>query len=150
MLYLFKFASRPTSALSSIISNSFWSDLYHLGLSNDPIYRKALVYGVYAAELVQTILYSKMGYQEYAAGFGDIVALDEIGLLWFAAPVLTALGVYNPYPKLSHFCSQSNFFLKVSFVVQIFYAYRIKVFTQSYIVPFLVALVSFSFSFHRE
>lgn len=97
MLYLFKFASRPTSALSSIISNSFWSDLYHLGLSNDPIYRKALVYGVYAAELVQTILYSKMGYQEYAAGFGDIVALDEIGLLWFAAPVLTALGVYIPY-----------------------------------------------------
>lgn len=38
-----------------------------------------------------------MGYQEYAAGFGDIVALDEIGLLWFAAPVLTALGVYIPY-----------------------------------------------------
>ena len=112
MLYLFKFASRQTSALSSIISNIFWSDLYHLGLSNDPIYRKALVYGVYAAELVQTILYSKMGYQEYAAGFGDIVALDEIGLLWFAAPVLTALGVYNPYLQVMPLLLTKYFFFK--------------------------------------
>jgi len=95
--------------------------LYHLGLSNDPLYRKSLVYGVYAAELVQTILYSKMGYKQFASGFGNIEALDEIGLLWFAAPVLTAI---------------------VSFVVQIFYAYRIKVFTQSYIIPSLVALLA--------
>jgi len=95
--------------------------LYYVGLSNDPLYRKALVYGVYAAELVQTILFSKKGFQEFAAGFGDILALDDIGLLWFAAPVLTAI---------------------VSFVVQIFYAYRIKVFTQSYIIPSLVTLLA--------
>lgn len=72
-----------------------------MGLSNDPVYRKALVYGVYAAELVQTILYSDKAFQEFAAGFGDILALEEIGLLWFAAPVLTAIGAYNPF--LSHF-----------------------------------------------
>jgi hypothetical protein len=95
--------------------------LYYLGLPNDPLYRKALVYGVYAAELVQTILYADKGFQEFAAGFGNILALEEIGLLWFAAPVLTAI---------------------VSFVVQIFYAYRIKVFTQSYIIPPLVALLA--------
>ena len=34
----------------------------------------------------------------------------------------------------------------MSFVVQIFYAYRIRVFTQSYIVPSLVALVKIPFS----
>ena len=71
-----------------------------MGLSNDPPYRKVLVYGVYAAELVQTILYAKMGFQEYAAGFGNIVALDEIGLFWFIAPILTAIGVYNPFLSL--------------------------------------------------
>jgi len=47
--------------------------------------------------------------------------LEEIGLLWFAAPILTAI---------------------VSFVVQIFYAYRIKVFTQLYVIPFLVTLLA--------
>ena len=75
----------------------FSSDLYYLGLSNDPLYRKTLVYGVYAVELVQTILYSKKGYQEFATGFGNVLALEEVGLLWFATPVLTAIGVYNPF-----------------------------------------------------
>ena len=84
---------RPASQITII----FCSDLYYLGLPNDPLYRKVLVYGVYAAELVQTILYAKMGFQEYAAGFGNILALDEIGLFWFIAPILTAIGVYNPF-----------------------------------------------------
>ena len=66
-----------------------------MGLPNDPLHRKILVYGVYAAELVQTILYAKMGFQEYAAGFGNIVALNEIGLFWFIAPILTAIGMYH-------------------------------------------------------
>lgn len=102
--YQFKFVSRqpllyrPASQITIIFC---CSDLYHLGLSNDPPYRKALVYGVYAAEVAQTILYSKMGFQEFASGFGNILALEEIGLLWFAAPILTAIGVYNPY--LCHF-----------------------------------------------
>ena len=52
-----------------------------------------------------------MGYQEYAAGFGDIVALDEIGLLWFAAPVLTALGVYIRYLQVKSLLL-TKYFLK--------------------------------------
>jgi len=94
---------------------------YYLGLSSDPLHRKALVYSVYAAELAQTILYTKMAFQEYAAGFGNELALQEVGLLWFAAPVLTAI---------------------VSFVVQIFYAYRIRVFTQSNFIPIVVILLA--------
>ena len=95
MHYLFKFVSRQ----SAIISNHYniCLDLYYLGLSNDPPFRKVLVYGVYTAELVQTILYAKKGFREFAAGFGNILALDEIGLLWFAAPVLTAIGVYDSF-----------------------------------------------------
>ena len=48
---------------------------------------------VYAVELAQTILYTKMAFQEFAAGFGNILALEKIGLLWFAAPILTAIGM---------------------------------------------------------
>ena len=101
--YLFKFVSRqlllyrPASPITAISC----SDLYHLGLSNDVPYRKALVYGVYAAELAQTILYTDKGFQEFAAGFGNILALEDIGLLWFAAPILTAFGVYDRF--LGHF-----------------------------------------------
>ena len=73
------------------------TDLYYLGLSNDPLHRKALVYSVYAAELAQTILYTKMAFQDFATGFGNDLALEEIGLLWFAAPVLTAIGVYYSF-----------------------------------------------------
>lgn len=95
--------------------------VYYLGLSNDPPHRKALVYSVYAAELAQTILYTKMAFQEFATGFGNDPGLEEIGLLWFAAPVLTAI---------------------VAFVVQMFYAYRIKTFTQSYFIPIVVTLLA--------
>lgn len=73
------------------------SDIYYLGLSSDPPHMKVLVYGVYATELAQTILYSKMAFQEFAAGFGTFPALEDIGILWFAVPILTAIGVYHPF-----------------------------------------------------
>jgi hypothetical protein len=76
---------------------------------------------VYAAELAQTILYTKMAFQEFATDFGNDLALAEVGLLWFAGPVLTAI---------------------VSFVVQIFYAYRIRVFTQSNFIAIVVTLLA--------
>lgn len=66
---------------------------------------------MYAAELAQTILYSKAGFQEFAAGFGNVLALEEIGLLWFAAPVLTAIGVYNPS---NYFFGHFSFCLQVN------------------------------------
>jgi len=47
--------------------------------------------------------------------------LEEIGLLWFAAPVLTAI---------------------VAFVVQTFYAYRIQILTKSYFIPIVITLLA--------
>jgi hypothetical protein len=52
---------------------------------------------VYAVELAQTVLYSKMAFQEFAVGWGNVLALEEIGILWFAVPILTAIGVYHPF-----------------------------------------------------
>ena len=51
-----------------------------------------LVYAVYATELVQTILFSRMAFKEFAAGFGNFEALDEVGSFWFAIPILTSIG----------------------------------------------------------
>lgn len=66
-----------------------------MAFPNDPLQRKVLVYGVYTAELVQVILLSKMAFTEFAAGFGTFDALNDIGLLWFAVPTLSAIGVYH-------------------------------------------------------
>ena len=48
---------------------------------------------MYAAELVQTILFSQMAFREFAAGFGSFEALDEVGNLWFATPILSSTGM---------------------------------------------------------
>lgn len=79
------------------------------------------MYGVYAAEMVQAILMAKMAYTEFAAGFGNFEAIDDVGFLWLAVPVMSSV---------------------VAAVVQIFYAYRIKLITGSYIIPIVVVLFS--------
>jgi len=93
-----------------------------LAFSNDPPKRKILVYGIYAAELVQTILFTTMAFRQLAAGFGNFDALDNSGLLWFAVPILSSA---------------------VEFVVQLFYASRIKILAGSNLIPMAVVLLSF-------
>ena len=70
------------------------SDIYYLAFSNDPPKRKILVYSIYAVELVQTILFTKMAFKQLAAGFGNFDALDRGGLLWFAVPILSSTGIF--------------------------------------------------------
>ena len=68
--------------------------------------RKLLIYGVYAAELVQSILLAKKFYQEFAAGFGNYEAINVSGVLWFTVPIIGSIGVYYPLfgrcPSFSH------------------------------------------------
>ena len=59
----------------------------------DPTKRKILVYGIYAVELVQTILFTGQAFQTFAVGFGSFEALNHIGLAWFAVPILSSTGV---------------------------------------------------------
>ncbi|KAF8798784.1 hypothetical protein BYT27DRAFT_7122237, partial [Phlegmacium glaucopus] len=91
--------------------------IYYLALSNDPPQRKALVYGVYAVELIQMILYSEMVSKEFAAGFENSAGTS----LRFAVLILSST---------------------VAFMVQIFYAYKIKRLAQSNLIAMVVALFS--------
>ena len=52
-----------------------------------------MVYGVYAIELVQTILFTIAAFRQLGAGFGDFGALNNSSLLWFAVPILSSIGV---------------------------------------------------------
>lgn len=61
---------------------------YHLAFPNDPLHMKALVYFSLCLELAQTFMVSSDGYDVYAIGFGDIVNLDDLHLLWMTLPIL--------------------------------------------------------------
>ena len=107
MGFRFRFVSKATSALSDSVQN--YSDVYYLAYPTDSLQSKTLVYAVYATELVQSILLAKKFYQEFAAGFGNYEAVDAIGLLWFAVPIMNSIGVYYPlFWPLSFVFSQVN------------------------------------------
>ena len=114
-----------------------------MAFPNDPHTRKALVYGIYAAELVQTILFTTMAFRQLAAGFGNFDALDDSGLLWFAVPILSSTGPSLISSLAAFACLQANYI--VEFVVQLFYAYRIKILAESNLIPIVVVLVKTSF-----
>ena len=67
--------------------------------SNDPLHRKLLVYAVYTVELVQAILLATMAYREFVAGFGDPEAINTIGLLSVAVPVLGSIGMFYSFSR---------------------------------------------------
>lgn len=70
-------------------------DTFYLAFPNDPFKMKILVYGVYAVELLQTILISKMMLKQFAIGFGSFAVLNDMGLLWFVVPILSSIGIFS-------------------------------------------------------
>ena len=93
--------------------------------------------------MVQAIMLARMAYIQFAAGFGNFDALDAIpAILWFGVPILSSIGMYPFFWSLVVHLSTS---ILVAAVVQIFYAYRIKLLAKSYLIPSVVVLVSFVF-----
>ena len=113
-----------------------------MAFPNDPLQSKILVYAVYAAELVQSILLAKKFYQEFAAGFGSFEAIDTSGLLWITVPIISSIGMNHPFFLAAVVRLPTS--KSVAAVVQIFYAYRIKLFTDNKFIPSVVVLVKIS------
>ncbi|KAF9526408.1 hypothetical protein CPB83DRAFT_467878 [Crepidotus variabilis] len=78
--------------------------VYHLAFPEDPLRTQALVYGVYLVEFVQTMLFTVTAFNTFAKGFGSMMAIIDGSLLWFSVPIMSSV---------------------VTFIVQVFYAYRI-------------------------
>ena len=115
-----------------------------MAFPNDPLQRKLLVYVVYTIELVQAVLLARMASVEFAAGFGNFEAIDTIGLLNLAVPILGSIGMF--YLSSSPYVVRLLTSKLVTATVQIFYATRIKLFSDNYVIPSLVVLVNFSYS----
>jgi hypothetical protein len=75
--------------------HSIRSDLYYLAFPRDRLSTKCLVYGVYAIELVETILITHDAFATFAYGFGDISAFTKIGFDWLTIPIMSGLGVFD-------------------------------------------------------
>ncbi|KAK0454324.1 hypothetical protein EV421DRAFT_1896250 [Armillaria borealis] len=95
--------------------------LYYLAFPKDRKFIKYLVYGIYIAEFVQTMLLTHNAFASFGYGFGDLEAVTKMRFNWLAVPVMSAAAA----------C-----------VGHAFYAYRIFILSKSRIVPAFVVCVS--------
>ncbi|KAJ3740980.1 hypothetical protein DFH05DRAFT_1507999 [Lentinula detonsa] len=94
--------------------------LYYLGFPKDNLRLKALVYGLFIWDILQTALYTSTVFASLASGWGNVEALEALGLIWFDIPFMSGVA---------------------SCVVQCFYAWRIYVLGKSIpLALFIVAL----------
>lgn len=69
-------------------------DNYHISFPNDSRISKGVVYGVYCAELAQTLIVTRDCFTTYAAGFGNFGALNSAQTIWLSAPIMIGLSTF--------------------------------------------------------
>ena len=67
-------------------------DLYAVAFPKDPLRTKVVVYLIYALEVTQTILVTRSTFVAFVYGFGNMHAVDNVGLVWLSVPLLTGVG----------------------------------------------------------
>ncbi|KAK7443225.1 hypothetical protein VKT23_015823 [Stygiomarasmius scandens] len=97
--------------------------LYYMAFPNDKPILKFIAYFVYTMELVQTILVTNDAFHAYGSGFGNYEELTSMHLNWFSIPIMSGI---------------------VSMMGQLFFAYRIKVLSNSRVLPAMIAVMAFT------
>lgn len=111
-------------------------DMYSYYYPKDRIQTKAMVYGLYIWEMVQTILFTIDAYNLYASGWGDPDKLLSLGMVWFSSTIMSGIGMLQYDHGFYHLIPGV-----ADGVVQLFYAWRIFKLTQSRILVGGIALV---------
>lgn len=57
---------------------------------------KALVFGLFLLEAVQSIIVARDIFGAFVIGYGDFRALANVQLVWLSIPVLTGIGTQPP------------------------------------------------------
>jgi hypothetical protein len=91
--------------------------IYYLSFPRDPKVAKAFVYITFLIETVQTIIITKTAWHVFAVGYGNYQMYDAVEMGWFNIPLIGGL---------------------VAFIAQIFYAYRIRLLSRSFIMPAVI------------
>ncbi|KAF9264344.1 hypothetical protein L218DRAFT_808330, partial [Marasmius fiardii PR-910] len=84
--------------------------IYYNAFPNDRKGVQAMIYGLYIAETIQTVMVTWDAFQYFSFGFGQPAALKEINLVWLDCCIIEGA---------------------VAFTVQMFYAYRIYLLSKS-------------------
>ena len=54
---------------------------------------KCLVYGIYILEVVQSALFTEMGFRTFITiNVGDVQVFNQVDMAWLNVPTLTAIG----------------------------------------------------------
>ncbi|KAF9467683.1 hypothetical protein BDZ94DRAFT_1248777 [Collybia nuda] len=92
---------------------------YYIGFPNDKIFFKILIYVVFALETVQTAITTRDAYVIFVDSPRSVGSLGSVRTIWFSFPVIGGL---------------------VAFIGQMFFAYRIKILSMSWIPTAIVTL----------
>ncbi|TFK39298.1 hypothetical protein BDQ12DRAFT_604353, partial [Crucibulum laeve] len=95
--------------------------IYYLAFPNDRMYAKVLVYGTYLLETIQSILVAHDAFKAFGQGFGSFSALTMEYFAWLTMPIIGGV---------------------VACVVQLFYAYRINILSQSRLAAISIVVMS--------
>ncbi|ESK90888.1 hypothetical protein Moror_16474 [Moniliophthora roreri MCA 2997] len=95
--------------------------LYYLSFPKDKPFVKAMVYTVFFLDTLQTVIFFRDAFQVFGYGFGDVANFKKAHLSGFSVPILTGM---------------------VSFIVQGFYAYQLRILSRSKILVGVIIAVS--------
>jgi hypothetical protein len=95
--------------------------IYFIAFPNDRLGIRLLVLGVFLLETVQSGMLTHDAFVVFGLGFAKVEGLSHLPLSWFSIPILTSVA---------------------GVATQLFFAFRIKVLSESFVVPGLVALLS--------
>ncbi|KZT25646.1 hypothetical protein NEOLEDRAFT_1178122 [Neolentinus lepideus HHB14362 ss-1] len=95
--------------------------IYYLAFPNDRVIVKSVVTLTFIIEVVQSILIINDAFRVLATGWGDVSQITRVGMLWFSVPFISVF---------------------VSWIAQIFYAWRIRVLSQNWILPIVIVVLS--------
>lgn len=95
--------------------------MYYMSFPKDRLAIKALVFGLFTIETVQTVLATHDLFHAYAIGWGNLAQLESAQLEWLTVPIISGI---------------------VSCTVQLFFAYRISVLSGSNIIGCVIAAVA--------
>ncbi|KLO19233.1 hypothetical protein SCHPADRAFT_952843 [Schizopora paradoxa] len=93
--------------------------IYYISFPKDRLFAKCLVASVYILETIQTAMLGHDAFETLAKGFGNVVLLNSLQLEWLTVPVFTGV---------------------LSCVVQLFYAYRVALLSNSKLMGLAVAV----------
>ncbi|KAJ7664405.1 hypothetical protein DFH06DRAFT_1184372 [Mycena polygramma] len=94
---------------------------YHSNFPSDNKTIKALVYGLFTLDILQTVLVTADSFHWFVFGFGNMDRLDDTFLNSWDVPMLDAV---------------------IALIVQVFYCWRIYVLRKTLVYPILITLVS--------